>query len=185
MFEPMDDVIERIARHLRRPVQIDPALDGRVMRAIDALPTPGRATMLGNAWRWLRRPRQFTLTPLGGLAAAAALALASLVVRRDSTSPAPPQAASRAFQFVLVAPRAAHVSLVGDFNDWDATRTPMQRTGGAALWTVVVPLEPGRYHYAFFVDGSRWLADPSAPIARDDDYGAPSSVLTVGGGGDS
>jgi len=181
----MDDVIERIARHLRRPVQIDPALDGRVMREISALPTPRGATMLGKAWRWLRRPRQFTLTPLSGLAAAAALVAAVLLSRTKATSPAPPQAASRAFQFVLVAPRAARVSLVGDFNDWDAARTPMQRTGSDALWTVVVPLEPGRYHYAFFVDGSRWLADPSAPVARDDDYGAPSSVLTVGGGGDS
>jgi len=119
------------------------------------------------------------------IAAAAALAVAVFLYRTDATSPAPPQVVSRAFQFVLVAPRAAHVSLVGDFNDWDATRTPMRQTGSNALWTVVVPLEPGRYHYAFFVDGSRWLADPSAPVARDDDYGAPSSVLTVGGGGDS
>ena len=185
MFEPMDDVIERIARHLRRPVQVDPALDGRVMGEISALPPPGGAAAVGKAWRWLRRPRQFTLTPLGGLAAAAALAAAVLLSRTEATSLAPPQVGSRAFQFVLVAPHAAHVSLVGDFNDWDATRTPMRRTGGDALWTVVVPLEPGRYHYAFFVDGSRWLADPSAPVARDDDYGTPSSVLTVGGGGDS
>jgi hypothetical protein len=165
-------------------VQIDPALDGRVLREISALPTPG-ATRLGKAWRWLRRPHQLTLTPLGGLAAAAAVAVVVLLSRMDSRSPAPLQAGSRAFQFVLVAPRATHVSLVGDFNDWDATRTPMRRTGSEALWTAVVPLEPGRYHYAFFVDGARWLADPSAPVARDEDYGAPSSVLTVGGGGDS
>ncbi len=182
MFEPVDDVIERIARHLRRSVEIDPALDGRVMREITALPTPGGATALGKAWGWLRRPHQLTLTPLGGLAAAAALAVVVLLYRGDSTPPAPTQAESRAFQFVLIAPRATHVSLVGDFNDWDATRTPMRRTGSEALWTAVVPLEPGRYHYAFFVDGSRWLADPSAPVARDEDYGAPSSVLTVGGG---
>src|SRR6266850_23534 len=178
-------MIERIARHLRRPVQIDPALDGRVMREIASLPTPGDGTALGKAWRWLRRPHQLTLTPLGGLAAVAALAVVVLLSRVDSSSPAPPQAESQAFQFVLVAPRATHVALVGDFNDWDATRTPMRRTGSEALWTAVVPLEPGRYHYAFFVDGSRWLADPSAPAARDEDYGAPSSVLTVGGGGDS
>ena len=182
MFEPMDDLIERIARHLRRPVQIDPALDGRVMREISALPTPGGATALRKAWGWLRRPHQVTLTPLGGLAAAAVLAIVILLSRMGSTPPAPPLAESRAFQFVLVAPRATHVSLVGDFNDWDATRTPMRRTGSEALWTVVVPLMPGRYHYAFFVDGSRWLADPSAPVARDEDYGEPSSVLTVGGG---
>ena len=183
MFDPVDDAIERIARHLRRPVRIDPALDGRVMREITALPAPGRAGPLGEAWRWLRRPHQLTLTPIGGLAAAAVLAVVVLLSRVHSTPSAPPQAESHAFQFVLLAPRATHIALVGDFNDWDATRTPMRRAGREALWTAVVPLAPGRYHYAFLVDGARWLADPSAPIARDEDYGAPSSVLTVGGGG--
>src|SRR2546426_646304 len=122
----MDDVIERIARHLRRPVQIDPALDGRVMREISARPTDAGAPALRRAWGWLRRPHQLTLTPLGGLAAAAVLAIVVLLSRMGSTPPAPPLAESRAFQFVLVAPRAMRVSLVGDFNDWDATRTPMR-----------------------------------------------------------
>src|SRR6266567_3103928 len=177
----MDDVIERIARHLRRPVQIDPALDGRVMHEINALPTPGGATPLRKAWGWLRRPHQVTLTPLGGLAAAAVLAIVILLSRMGSTPPAPPLAESRGFQFVLVAPRATQVSLVGDFNDWDATRTPMRRTGSEALWTVVVPLMPGRYHYAFFVDGSRcswpwWSRDgrpPSNPIRGSSGWTPP------------
>jgi hypothetical protein len=182
VFEPVDDAIERIARHLRRPIQIDPALDARVMREIAALPAPGPVGPLAEAWRWLRRPRQLTLSPLGGLGAAVVLALVVLFARLASAPRASPQSESRVFQFVLVAPRATHVSLVGDFNDWDATRTPMGRAGSEALWTAVVSLAPGRYHYAFFVDGARWLADPSAPVARDQDYAEPSSVLTVGGG---
>src|SRR6266542_6461315 len=94
----------------------------------------------------------------------------------------PPASAPREFQFVLVAPRAATVSLVGDFNDWDTARTPMRalRADGT-VWTVVVPLSPGRYRYAFLVNGAQWLADPAAPAARDDEFGAPSSVVTVGG----
>jgi negative regulator of sigma E activity len=183
VFEPVDDLIERIARQLRRTVRIDPALDARVMREIAALPARGGAASLWKAWRWLRRPRQVTLTPLGALAAAAVLATVILLSRVNSRSPVPSQAESHAFQFVLVAPRATQVSLVGDFNDWDASRTPMHRARSEALWTAVVPLTPGRYHYAFLVDGARWLADPTAPVARDEDYGTPSSVLTVGGGG--
>src|SRR2546422_3674204 len=92
----MDDVIERIARHLRRPVQIDPALDGRVVREISARPTHAGAPALRRAWGWFRRPHQLTLTPLGGLAAAAVLAIVVLLSRMGSTPPAPPLAESRA-----------------------------------------------------------------------------------------
>lgn len=181
MFDQADDPVERIARHLRRPVQIDPALDQRVMREIATLPPPGPSPAAG-VWRWLTRPRHLTLTPLGGLAAAAALATVVLLYRRETTAPASGSAESRTFQFVLVAPRATRVSLVGDFNDWDAARTPMRRvreTG--SLWTIAIPLAPGRYRYSFLVDGADWRADPAAPAARDDEFGTPSSVVTVGG----
>ena len=74
------------------------------------------------------------------------------------------------------------MALVGDFNDWDPTRTPMQ-TARDGMWAAIVPLAPGRYRYAFLVNGSEWRADPSAPTATDDEFGTPSSVVTVGGGG--
>jgi hypothetical protein len=181
VFDPTDDPVERIARHLRLPVRIDPALDGRVMRAIATLPAPGRPGAAGAVWRWLTRPRHLTLTPLSGLAAAAAIAALALLYRRDTNSTATSHYQVRDFQFVLVAPRAGHVSLVGDFNDWDATRTPMSRVRAGSPWTAVIPLTPGRYRYSFLVDGADWRADPAAPAARDDEFGTPSSVVTVGG----
>src|SRR5947199_10672849 len=101
----MDDVIERIARHLRRPVQIDPALEGRVMREVNARPTHSGAPALRRAWGWLRRPHQLTLTPLGGLAAAAVLAIVILVSAMGSTPLAPPLPSPPPFQLVLCAPR--------------------------------------------------------------------------------
>ncbi len=84
-------------------------------------------------------------------------------------------------QFVLVAPQAASVSLVGDFNDWDPARSPMQTAHG--VWATVVRLAPGRYRYAFLVNGVEWRADPGAPAAKDDEFGTPNSVVTVGGRG--
>jgi len=47
---------------------------------------------------------------------------------------------------------------------------------------IEVPLAPGRYGYAFVLDGRRFVADPAAPRALGDDFGAPTSVVTVGGG---
>lgn len=179
MFDHFEDAVEQVVRHLRRPVSIDPALDQRIMQEIAALPS---ARPAGGVWRWLTARRDIRLSPLGALAMAAALAAAIVGIWRIRGTPASaPSGGSRGFQFVVVEPRAATVYLVGDFNDWDATRTPMQRAAGDGLWSAAISLPPGRYRYAFLIDGRRWLADPGAPNARDDDYGTPSSVVTVGG----
>ena len=180
MFEPDEELIGRVVRQLRRPVAVDPGVDARVMAQIARSPArPGAGTARA-AWRWLTLPRTVRLSPLGALAIAAAC-VAVVLARPDRDShPAPGSA--REFGFVIVAPRAATVSLVGDFNDWDAARTPMQRARRAgSVWTAVIPLSPGRYRYAFLVDGVSWLADPAAPAARDDEFGTASSVVTVGG----
>ena len=160
MFDRHDDVVERVIQQLRRPVAIDPGLDARVMRDIAQSP-PARQ----GSWRlWT------------GLAAAAVLA--ALVVARPWSRGAQTNGTDL-FQFVLVAPQAASVSLVGDFNDWDPARSPMQTAQG--VWATALRLQPGRYRYAFLVNGIEWRADPAAPLAKDDEFGTPSSVVTVGG----
>ena len=86
----------------------------------------------------------------------------------------------RPVQFMLVAPTASRVALVGEFNDWDPAATPMTRAPGGA-WHVVLPLARGRHVYAFVVDGSSWVADPQAPLAPERWFGARNSVLLVSG----
>ena len=83
-----------------------------------------------------------------------------------------------AVRFVLVAPYASRVTLVGDFNRWNPAAMPMRRATDGRTWTLEVPLPPGRHLYAFVVDGDL-AADPAAPRAGDDDFGAPSSVVVV------
>ena len=140
---------------------------------------------------------------LAGLAAAAALVLAAGLGGDDRVGPPPDstiasadrpaatepspvgadpaaEAAGRqVVQFVLVAPAAREVALVGDFNDWDTHATPLRATASDGLWTVEVPLAPGRHRYAFVVDGEEWRSDPGAPRASGADFGTPSSVVTV------
>ena len=178
MFD-RDEFVERLIRHLRHPVEIGPAFDARVMQEISTLPAQRRPGALAIAWRWLTEPRHVALSPLSGLAVAAGLVALALLFPTLARRPGP---TIHELQFVLVAPHATAVSLIGDFNDWDAARTPLRlaREGGAE-WTAVVQLSPGRYRYAFLVNGSLWLADPAAPAALDNDYGDPSSVVTVAG----
>ena len=46
--------------------------------------------------------------------------------------------------FAVVAPNADRVSVVGDFNDWNAEAHPMRATGDSGVWQIFVPdAEPG------------------------------------------
>lgn len=178
MFEHNDDTLNRMIDRLREPVEMDPRLDGRVMVRVAS---PGFGTRVASAWEWLRRPRAVVISPITGLGLAAAIALLVWFLPTRAPERGEPMASDvTAVQFVVVAPGAESVSLVGDFNDWDARLTPMRAVRDGRLWTVTIPLAAGRHRYAFLVNGARWLADPSAPRAQDD-FGSPSSVVTVGG----
>lgn len=185
MSEDNSELIDRVAERLRRPVSLDPGFDDRVMTAIRV---EGRPRLLGQSWSWWTRARTLRLSPLTGLGLAAGLAgLVALGTLRwaavrgapDTTS-SPSATTIQVVQFVVTVPSALSVSLVGDFNDWDPGSTQLQ-SGAGGVWSVTVPLRPGRYQYAFVVDGTRWVADPAAPPAVSaDDFGSPNSVVTVG-----
>ena len=83
-------------------------------------------------------------------------------------------------QVVLDAPRAKSVTVVGDFNAWDGSRTPLERDSSTGVWSVLVDVHPGRHIYAFLVDGKTWTLDPNAPRTKDLDYGTEQSVMMVG-----
>lgn len=109
-----------------------------------------------------------------GASAAAPAALAA-------SEPAAAELAPRHTQFVLSAPDARRVALVGDFNAWDRTVTPLVRDG-SGLWTATIALPPGRYTYAFVVDDSTLTLDPKAPRTTDPDLGTRASVVLIGAG---
>ena len=186
-----DNLIERVAQTLKEPVRIDPSLDHKVMARITQESRVGFLPAVAGAFRWLRQRRTITVSPLSGLIAAAAVAATAFFGARLITPVGAPESmvtaplATRSdtsvIQFVLVAPRAETVRLVGDFNDWDVEATPLVQDDGQGVWSVTVRLEPGRYRYSFLVDGTTWLEDPHAIPALDDEFGRPNSVITVGG----
>ena len=199
---PSDDVptdsLDLVASELRRPVAPSAGFDARVMAAVRAEPLPARRplSLAGRGAAWLVRPRTVRVSPLAGLAAAAGLAGVLVLGRTgapaDGRATAPARETTGTFlnastrpsgqtvQFLLLAPSAARVTVVGDFNDWNAEATPLapvqERPG---VWSVQVPVAPGRHEYAFVVDGERWTPDPLAPRASGDDFGTPNSVITV------
>ncbi len=182
MDDERDELIERVAAELRRPMDVGADFDARLMARVRREARPGS---LAGAWAALRQPRPVMVSPVGLLALAAGVATLLLGVAigagRWRAVPAPVAALTgpAPVQFVLVVPQARSVALVGDFNDWDVASLPLTRGPAAGVWSVTVPLEPGRYRYTFVIDGTRWMADPLVP-AVEDEFGRPNSVITVG-----
>jgi len=93
-----------------------------------------------------------------------------------SLSPAPESTIY--VRLVLVRPDAQSVSVAGDFNGWNPAETNLQRSDDG-IWTVTLPLRPGRYEYMFIVDGKQWIADPLATEETVDGFGSRNAVLDV------
>jgi len=79
--------------------------------------------------------------------------------------------------FVMPAPGANSVSVVGNFNGWEAT--PLADENGDGVWTASILLPDGRYEYAFVVDGCWWGQDPLAD-GYVHSFGEYNSVRYVG-----
>jgi hypothetical protein len=176
--QPMDEerFAERVGRLLSTEESFDEAFERRVLAAVDEAARP---------W-WVRR-RTFTLSPARALAMAAgfagfivlgAIGTARLVPGRVAVAL---PAADTVFvvRFVLAAPAARTVAIVGDFNGWANGATLLEPSGEAGIWSISLPLTAGRHEYAFVIDGQQWVADPAA-LRLVDEFGTESSVLRVG-----
>ena len=182
--------VEWIAREARRPVVVDGAARDRVMAAVRAEPLPRKPT---SVWARLVRPHSFNLSPVSGALLAAGLVGIGVVGgtianNRDGQSTVgqsrvavaqrlPVSPTDTVVKFVYMAPKADKVFLVGDFNGWDTTKTPLSRASDGS-WIATIPLSAGRHLYGFVVDGS-WNTDPHAPLAPDDGFGHANSVKLV------
>lgn len=98
---------------------------------------------------------------------------------RMASGPAP-DAAPIPMQFVLRNGAARRVSVVGDFNNWNPATARMTRSPGGDLWSVTIPVPPGRHTYGFMIDDTLFTLDPRAPRTRDPDLGVENSIIIVG-----
>ena len=194
----IDPFIEEIAGELKRPVRFDSTFESRVMAAID--PSVSNSMKRTRSTPWLLRPRILYVSPLAGLAVAAGLvAIITMSVLRTKPNdvatntgadtslgfpaplarnvsyPAPPISVSAPFTYIDR--NAKSVYVVGNFNDWDATKTPLKLSADS-VWAGNLVLLPGRYEYQLVVDG-KWIADPGAQQTAASEFGAANSVLIV------
>jgi len=196
-----DGLGRRVHEYYVRTPAASPDLRERIMRGLDRQDESARRA---GSWTWWWRPGSLRLAPAAVLAAACLLLVAGAwlgsmalpgarrAASHDSgatvlppgrhaelaSTTGPPQ--THEVAFMLAASGARRVSLVGEFNGWEPRATPLVRVGHDGPWVVTIALPPGRHLYGFVIDGSRWMADPGAPLAPDDGFGTPSSVVVVG-----
>jgi hypothetical protein len=164
--EHRSERLDAFIRLARQHVPADAATLQRVARA---------ATQRGRVGQAAR----FWLSPVALGAAFACGALTMFLIQSGGAARRAPTPVDLVpVSFVLVADSARAVAVAGDFNDWTPERAQLQRRDGG-VWSVILQLKPGRYNYAFLIDGRIWRPDPNAPPAADEDFGRPSSVMLV------
>lgn len=189
--DPRDgEFAERIAQPLRAPEILAPDFEARLMAQARAEVARHHAVARRTNW-WTTR-RMYTVSPLAGLALAAGIAVVAATSTLALARRAAPAGATVAavhdtvqlVRFVFADSSARSVSLVGDFNGWARDQTPLHATARVGVWSVSIPLTPGRHEYAFIVNGRRWVADPLSPANRDE-FGTESSVLMLASSNDA
>jgi len=190
-----DPIIDRAIDELRRLPPVDPVAIRRIVTAAaEARVSPAdEPDVVGRS-----AGRSIRIWSAIGLAAAAAVAgffVRGAVATKPATEtlavrqvPATPvevaamagDASPILQQFIFENAQAHRVSVVGDFNKWDRSTSPMIRSSDNATWSVIIPIVPGRHVYGYIVDDSLFTLDPRAPKVKDVDLGTEGSVVMVG-----
>jgi hypothetical protein len=179
-----DDAVRRVV-HAAAAARLAPAdepveatpIRARSIRVWSAIGMAAAAAIVGFVARgaWLSKEGVVRQTVVAEASSSdSAVSSARLAAAKSSEAVALPQ------QFVLENARAHRISVVGDFNNWSPTAAPMVRASDGVLWSVIVPILPGRHAYGFMVDDSIFVLDPRADKARDPDLGTEISVRMVG-----
>lgn len=78
-----------------------------------------------------------------------------------------------------VARNPQSVTVVGDFNDWDKSKSPMTRLPGGDF-VVTIEVDRNReFRYKYLIDGHRWEIDWYADKFVRNDQGSKDSVVIV------
>jgi 1,4-alpha-glucan branching enzyme len=74
-------------------------------------------------------------------------------------------------------PDQPRVSVVGDFNNWDPTATPLVKRPNNTRSASVV-LEPGqRYRFRYYAADGSWLNDDSADAYEPNEHGTHNCLV--------
>jgi len=83
----------------------------------------------------------------------------------------------RKVTFSMNSSDAEEVILMGDFNNWNPKKHPMQKDRNG-MWVKTVIIPPGKYEYKFLVD-RQWEEDPQNDQTCLNCFGTYNSVFNL------
>lgn len=170
----LDEKVRFIDRIHSRPVFYADTRDLLLQERLLRLPTPttrlpSRAPLPPRAYRWWQSFFKPLTYAVAGFAVASLL-LFSLIPPRGTA----PDSVNR---FVIYEPTVHQVELTGSFTEW--RRTPLQPVGNSGYWELTLTVPAGDHRFAYILDGTRQMADPTLPGREKDDFGGENSILNV------
>lgn len=85
--------------------------------------------------------------------------------------------AEKEVEFSIKNAKAAKVSIVGDFNDWNKDSNPLVKDGDT--WKTKISLKPGKHEYQFVIDNTDWVVDPENSVSLKNKFEGMNSVINV------
>ena len=180
-----DEDLHRIASLLKDIPDTEPP--DTLVESIMAAIQPKKLTW----WKKLKRQLQtpITITPMrivqlsAGTVALMLVAVVFLYQIQDGNKTTSiinrAALAEKIVLFTLDMPHASNVALIGTFNQWTPEGYRMYRDDQRGVWKLSIPLDSGRYEYAFLIDGKIVVPDPKGLLQRDDGFGNKNSILTI------
>lgn len=124
---------------------------------------------------------------LFGLAVAACLLLAcSFLIGTNFTQRPEPSlqhasavgCPSLPYRFVLFQQGSKQVEITGSFTNWQ--KVSLTPVGLGGYWEITLEVPSGEHRYAYIIDGTHFLPDPTVAAQEADDFGAMNSILNIG-----
>jgi hypothetical protein len=110
-----------------------------------------------------------------GLGSVAVLLFLWIQLGPQSDTTAPVMA--KTHRFVIYHPGLEKVEISGSFTDWQPVE--MERIGTSGYWEAQLKVTAGEHRFAYILDGSEQIPDPTVRAREKDDFGGQNSILTV------
>ena len=72
---------------------------------------------------------------------------------------------------------AKNITIVGDFNDWNETISPLKKFKNGNFKTTINLKKGEKFQFKYLIDGEKWINDSNADLFVPNDFSGENSVV--------